>query len=94
MIRCIGKVLSLEAKGMPAVIGDSVSADQAPVEKVSGVELQPRLGGENLEPATRLRVRHLRRESRLRAPGSQGEGVIVAAPRGDEVVDAESESAR
>ena len=94
MIGRIGEVLGLDAEGMPAVIGDFLSADQAPVEKVSGVELQPRLGGEDLETATRLHVRHPRRESRHRPPGSQGEGVIVAAARGDEVVDAGSESTR
>ena len=94
MIRRIGEVLSLEAEGVPAAVGDVPAADEASVEGVSGVELEPRLGGENLENPTRLRIRRSRREGRRRLSGSQDEAVIVAAASSDQGVDGGSERSR
>ena len=68
-------------------------ADVAAVEKIARVELKARLRGEHLEKTPRRRIRHLRGKGGCLVPGSEHEGVIVAAAGGDQGVDGGSERA-
>src|SRR4051812_45452003 len=53
-VRVVGRVrvmLRLECKAVSEMVDAGAFSRDAAVEKVSGVELQPRLGGENVERA-------------------------------------------
>jgi len=60
MIGRVWEMLGLQTKRVAPVI-DFASLASNTVEEISGVNLQPRLGGRNLEGAARMRLVRLRR---------------------------------
>src|SRR3989475_1459727 len=68
LIGRIRKVLRLEAEGGPAAVNLAALSVHGAVEEVPGVELDPRLRGQDLHHAAGFRFRDARRE-RQPAPG-------------------------
>src|ERR1700685_1725114 len=62
VVRRIGKVLRLKAQRRTMRVELAAFALHRAVEEVSGVELHPRLGGQDLQYASGLRIVHSRGE--------------------------------
>src|ERR1019366_7466751 len=58
-------MLRFHAEAVAELIGPAAFAGELAVEEVAGIELQPRLSGQDLQHATRGRFRHARHEAEL-----------------------------
>src|SRR3989337_292347 len=89
LIGSVGKLLRLKRETVTHAVKAAVLAGVGPVEEVAGIELDPRIGGEDLEHTARSRILNPCGEARLGGLALiEHEGVIVAAADAELLVEA------